>query len=56
MVPRRQPRPATGLPRRVECAGLTRCALTADIVPDRKPPGVGSIETAAGLTLYRWRS
>ena len=30
MVPRRQPRPATGLPRRVECAGLTGCALTAD--------------------------
>lgn len=31
--------PAAGLPRRVEGARLTRCALTADLVPDCKPPG-----------------
>lgn len=53
MVPRRPP--ISGLPRRVEGVRLTRCALTADPVPDCKPPGVGSIDTAAGLTLYRWR-
>ena len=46
---------AAVLSSRVEGAGLTRCALTADTLPDHKPPGVGSIETAAGLTLYRWR-
>lgn len=45
--------PPAGLPRRVE--GASRCTLTADPVSDHKPPGVGSIETAAGLTLCRWR-
>lgn len=30
--------------------------MTADPVQDCKPPGVGNIETAAGLTLYRWRA
>lgn len=40
MVPRRPPcPPAARLPRRVDGAGLTGCALTADPVPDRKPPG-----------------
>lgn len=53
MVPRRPPRHAAGLPRRVK--GASRCALTADPVPDRKQPDVGSIETAAVLTFYRWR-
>lgn len=37
MVPRRPPRHVAGLPRRVE--GASWCALTADPVPDRKPPG-----------------
>jgi hypothetical protein len=40
--------PAAGLPCRVEGDRLTRCALTADPVPDCKPPGVGSIETPPG--------
>lgn len=34
------------MPRRVQSA--SRCALTADPVPDCKPPGVGSIETPPG--------
>lgn len=29
MVPRRPPRSAVGLPRRVECAGLTRCKIAS---------------------------
>lgn len=46
MVPRRPPRPAAGLPRRVE--GARPPALTADPVPDCKPLGVESIETPPG--------
>lgn len=52
VVPHRPPRPATGLPRRVK--GASRRALTADTVPNRKPPGMGSIETPPGLHGLRY--
>lgn len=44
--------PAAGLPRRVEDARPP--ALTADPVPDCKPPGVGSIETPPGWHGLRY--
>jgi hypothetical protein len=44
----RAARPATGLFRRVEGSKLALCDMTVDPVPDRKPPGVRSIETPPG--------
>ena len=38
----------------MEGAKLALCALTVDPVPDRKPPGVRSIETPPGWHGLRY--
>ena len=57
MVPRRPPRPCRWTaPLSGRCHDAAPPWLTVDPVPDRKPPGVGSIEIAAGLAWIHNRA